>query len=150
MDVEKRRILNCTVYNFIFDHSYQNPTRKNGFGLFAEKENPELLLLLSSRQEYFSLYCHLYYCKLSCKLGLYLNRVRWTLLQRANQRVKEWEQSEAVKTMRKKLLSRVCRCCHNRSIANLLAYTKEESWDKNWIINVVTTFECHDLTPVSN
>lgn len=36
---EKQQRLNCTVYNFLPDHSYQNQgTNKNGFGLFAEKK----------------------------------------------------------------------------------------------------------------
>lgn len=61
------------------------------------------------------------------------------MLQRANKREKEWEQAEAVKTMRKKLLSRVCSCCHNQTVANFLADAKEEFWDKNWVINMLTT-----------
>lgn len=59
---EKQQRLNCTLYNFISDHNYQKQsTNKNGFGLFAEKN--KFLLLPSSRQEYFSICCYLYYHK---------------------------------------------------------------------------------------
>jgi len=73
---EKQQRLNCTPYNLISDHSHPNQsTNKNGFGLFAEKK-PNFLLLPSSRQEYFPLSYYLYYGKLSCRLGICLNRVR--------------------------------------------------------------------------